>query len=84
MGDPKNSMIISNRKNQRDTRRRNTLSVYHGKMNCTEILSSPWDGQQNSVKYLDSLMAIDFSYTAARKEVREMKPIMVRDRSLDR
>ena len=60
--DSSKSTITSKRMNQRDMRKRKDMVPLRSGskvMNCTEILSSPC---------LDSLMAIDFSYTSTRIE----------------
>ena len=69
--DPKNSAIISKRKNHRDTRRRWTFRLLRKefrKTYCTEIPSSSSDGTKNICQYSDSLMTIDFSHKTTRKE----------------
>ena len=61
--DPKNSTITSQRMNQRD-RRKDMIPL----RSDSKAMGSPSDGQKNMVKIRSSIMAIDFSNTATRKE----------------
>ena len=69
--DPNNSMIISKRTSQRDTLKRKSfrpLRKDFRKTDCTENAQLAIAWTEEHCQYVDSLMAIDFSYTTTRNE----------------
>ena len=71
MGDPKNSMTISKRMNQRDMRKKKgydsmTLRVQGDELHRNVQFGIGWT--EEHCQHLDSLLAIDFSCSATRQE----------------